>query len=102
MKKIISLLIMICFLATFLFGCSYQSEEHYEKPTIYTLVDSHGIPRHFKETEEGEFEYVTSDGEPLSELFADNFDIREDWSIEDYHNWYDELEEMKRILKENR
>lgn len=102
MKKIISLLFMVYFLATSFISCSYQSTEIYKEPVIYTLVDSHGIPRYFKETENGDFEYVTSDGIPLSEGFGDNFDLRKEWTKEDVENWHKELEEMKRKLKERR
>jgi hypothetical protein len=102
MKKIISLFFMVCFLAMSVSGCSYQPKETYEEPVIYTLVDSHGIPRHFKETENGDFEYVDTDGCPISELFGDNFDLREKWTKEDVDNWYKELEEMRKKLKEIR
>lgn len=102
MKKIISLLFIVCFLVASLVGCSYIPDEYSEETAIYTLVDSHGIPRHFKETENGDFEYVTLDGIPLSEGFGDNFDLRKEWTKEDVDNWHKELEEMKNKLKESR
>ena len=102
MKKIFTVIFAI-FLFTTAFSCSYQPTNANEEPVIYTLVDSHGIPRHFKETEDGNFEYVTSDGIPLSEGFGDNFDLTsKDWTKEDVDNWHKELEEMKRELKQSK